>query len=51
MLGIKDRPGQQCASHRKLHSIHGMHHGQAISEIVNDEPNNLERFKDALRLP
>ena len=38
---------------RRMLSIHGMHHGQAILEIADAEqrPKRLERFKAALRLP
>jgi hypothetical protein len=35
----------------RVHSIDGMHLGQAIPEIVNDELNHLERLQAALRLP
>ena len=36
-----------------VYSIYGMFHSQAIPKIVNDEPqpNHLERFNAALRLP
>lgn len=38
---------------REVQSIHGMHHDQAIAELVDAEqrPKHLERFKAALRLP
>jgi hypothetical protein len=42
---------EQCAPRGRIHSINGMQHGQAIPEIVNDEPNDFERLQAALRLP
>ncbi len=40
-----DDGSQKCAPRDRVHSINGMHHGQAILEIVDAEqqPNHLER--------
>ncbi len=44
---------EQSALRGTVHSIHGMHQGQASLEIVEvgPWPNNLKRLNASLRLP